>query len=511
MLVGFCILNSLKTPDHRRFFLKNVKCISKKIGASTLYLYGYGAEYETKIEEKTYCLNNNGLDQRNITIRIESDYVEVRTDWLGSFPCYIDDINSEIASHWSMLDIDSRESDNIGSYILKTYSYIPTQRTLKQGVRRMLSNQTLLWSSSGISINSTNADLTLKPRGKISEIIQCTTESLKRDCLKKSQIIIPLSGGYDSRFLASIVKQKLHKKFSSFTYSLLGYRNDCYESKVSKVVAQKLSSPWSSFDLTGYSIYEKTITDWAGGFTHINGDYYEMFAEQVLREYGENQRQESLVISGIVGDLWCGKVKANFSSNIKIENLLYNHGSCLYKWMLSENEIKIRTKAESELKLFFSERIYSNETFLLELVRAKVGLLSFLCYSFERRGLPCSAPFLEKKVVEAVLSLDKEERLLRKWQDNYFESIGIADAQLPKVLLRLNRLAVDEGAKKVFTEYGKLRLSFLKLIVLKLLLSKQLRVVERFFTRRKISEYFLRKLGYKRSDVLISILNVITK
>jgi hypothetical protein len=511
MLVGFCILNEDKRPDHGRFFSKDVNVITKRIGRSIVYLYGYGPEYEALIDGKTYSLYGNGLDHRNIHLRIASDHVDIRSDWLGSFPCYYDDVEKEIASHWGMLNLQLRERDPIGSYILKRYSFIPTSRTLKQGVSRMLCNQTLVWRPHEIECRTSHSNLNYETSIQSSTVVQRIAARLSNDGLENSEAIIPLSGGYDSRFLASIVKGELGQNFRSFTYSLLGPRGDCFESKVSKVVAQKLGVPWRSFDLTGYARYEGTIIDWTGGFSHVNGDYYEMFANQVLQLNEKPQNGKTLVVSGIVGDLWCGKVGKGYYSNIQAEDVLYSHGISTYDWMLNSNEIEVSIQAKIELNSFFSERINSNETFLLELVRAKVPLLSFLCFSFEKRGIRCSAPFLDKTVVEAVLSLEPKQRLNRKWQKEYFKNQGLSDDQLPLVMLKINRLAIDEGIKKQCNSFRNLKLSASKFLFLKLLLSRPVRQLERAFTRHKITEYLLRKTGYKRSDVLISILNVLTR
>lgn len=511
MLVGFCILNNDKSPDHLRFFPEGIRVIKKRMGASVAYLYGYGPDYEDTIQDKTYSLYQNGLDSRNIQVRITANQVEIQSDWLGSFPCYYDEINREVASHWGMLDLGLRESDPIATYILKRYSFIPTSRTIKQGVRRLLANQALVWNPQSIECTTFNSNLNFETSVQTDDVVQRISARLKKDGLEQGNAIIPLSGGYDSRFLASIVNAVFGQTFRSFTYSLLGPQGDCFESKVSKVVAQRLGSNWSSFDLTGYSRYEQTIIDWTGGFSHVNGDYYEMFADKVHHKIGPTDGGKSLVISGIVGDAWCGKTLIVYHQDLKVRNVLLNHGISTYDWMIDGKEEAHSMKAETELNEFFRSRIGSNETILLELVRAKVGLLSFLCYSFEKRGIPCSAPFLDKTVVEAVLSLDPKQRLRRKWQNEYFRNIELSDKQLPSVMLKINRLAIDEGLKKRLHSYRGLGLSATKLALLKLLLSNPVRKIESALTRRKVTEYLLRKFGHKRSDVLISILNVLTK
>ena len=42
-------------------------------------------------------------------------------------------------------------------------------------------------------------------------------------------------------------------------------------------IAKKLGFDWTVMSIEGYRENEKLIRDWAGGYTHINGDYYEKF------------------------------------------------------------------------------------------------------------------------------------------------------------------------------------------------------------------------------------------
>ena len=51
-----------------------------------------------------------------------------------------------------MLNTTSLEDDFIGRYILKKYSYIPTSRTTKKNIKRLLADQVLKWSPEGIQL-----------------------------------------------------------------------------------------------------------------------------------------------------------------------------------------------------------------------------------------------------------------------------------------------------------------------------------------------------------------------
>lgn len=511
MLVGFCILNKEKKNSRGQFFPEEVNVIQKVIGDNIIYLYGYGPSFKGPVKEGVYKLYEGGLDHRNIHVHIALDYVEIKSDWLGSFPCYYDEISNEITSHWTMLDLENRENDIVASYILKKYSFIPTSRTLKKGIKRLLGGQRIIWRPNYIECVTDKVKLNLKLNSTAEDVVELVQRRLLIDGLDKSEIVLPLSGGYDSRFIASIAKNEMGYSFLACTYSLLGSRGDCFESQVSKIVAQRLDSKRISFDLTGYSKYEGSIIDWSGGFSHVNGDYYEMFAEKLKALMKVEVSKNLLVLSGIVGDMWCGKLKINYFEGVDVKNFLLTHGVRVYNWMYSEAEKNVALEAEKELSQHFSQRVSSKDEALLEIVRAKIGLLSFLCYSFEKRGIRCSAPFLDKPIVEALLGLDENKRRNRKWQDQYFQSHGIADNNLPKVILKLNRLSADEGMKKQFNGYEKLNLSPIKIWILKLFLSNIIRRIEFFFISHKITEFILRRLGYKRSDWLISILNVVAR
>ncbi len=510
MLIGFALLKTGKKPDYEKYFPQEIKTLSAHFDSHTLYLYGYGNEFDSDIKfNNVYKLYDGSLNQRNFHINITPTSVEFKSDWLGSFPAYYDEKRQEVTSHWDMLEIQETENDDIGHYVLKKYSFIPNNRTLKTGIKRLLANECLRWSNEGLCLTHEPTILYKVNDANTEKIIEHITQNLISHAVEKKKGILPLSGGYDSRFLASILHHQLKANFESYTYSLLGAEGECFESKVSKAVAEKMGSAWTLFDLTGYAEFEKQIIDWSGGFSHVNGDYYEMFAEKVHSQK-KYEKDHYLLISGIVGDAWAGNITLEYSTPLNIADILYSHGTKLYDWMLTDSEKKIADSAEKELSHFFRLRICDEETMLVELVRAKVPLLSFLCYAFEKRNIPCSAPFLDKTIVEDMLSLPKQEKNQRKWQRNYFKTLGISDENLPRIILKINKLAINEALNKKIPSHH-FGLSKSKIRFINIIFSKHMRFIESKFAKNKFTEFALRKIGYKRTDTLMSILKVISK
>ena len=263
-------------------------------------------------------------------------------------------------------------------------------------------------------------------------------------------------------------------------------------------------------NIHGYRKFESLILNWTGGFTHINGDYYEKFADEISKTINFKNSNHFVVLSGIVGDLFSGGVKTpkKYKHNI-VKKIMYSHNAKVYKWMLTSKEKLVANSAEAELENHFRSKISEPQDYIIELVRGKVALLSFLCYSFERRGYLTLSPFTTKSVVLSMLGLTTGKRNRRQWQEDFFKNLNINSNNLPKKFLKVNALAINEGSKKEFDDFSSIGLNTYKVILLKIIFSKMIRSIERYLFLNKFCDVILRRIGYIRSDTLISILRVI--
>lgn len=92
-----------------------------------------------------------------------------------------------------------------------------------------------------------------KLKAELDEVLEATARRLI-DYANGRQIIIPLSGGYDSRLLAIALKKYGYPNILSFTYGVSRNR----EAEYSRIVAQALDLPWVFVEYTK----EKWLAAW---------------------------------------------------------------------------------------------------------------------------------------------------------------------------------------------------------------------------------------------------------
>ena len=106
MLIGFSLLQQsrLKISEEVDLFPQHAQKIEKKISNYILTLYGYGEQFSEHADCNEYCLYPTDLTSRNIKLTISENLVEIRTDWLGTFPTFYDLDSREFASHMRVFD-----------------------------------------------------------------------------------------------------------------------------------------------------------------------------------------------------------------------------------------------------------------------------------------------------------------------------------------------------------------------------------------------------------------------
>lgn len=144
------------------------------------------------------------------------------------------------------------------------------------------------------------------------------------------QIVVPLSGGYDSRFIVAILKKLKYENVLCFTYG----RCDGYEAKTSQKIAQELGYKWYFIEyntdvipsnyvkLDEFQKYFKFASNYVS-LAHMQ-DY---FAFRELH-YKKIIEKDAIVIPGHSGDFLGGShlraVKDNLFPNL-IDSILSKH------------------------------------------------------------------------------------------------------------------------------------------------------------------------------------------
>lgn len=217
---------------------------------------------------------------------------------------------------------------------------------------------------------------------------------------KGRQIVIPLSGGFDSRLLVSLLKDKGYSNVVCFTYG----KYDSFEVKISKKVAQQLGYQWYFIEYDSVTIgqdYAKLnkfidFANYSSKYTsilHIQ-DY---FAIKTLEEQGVLS-SDSILLPGHSGDFLGGSHVRKFCA-LKEKELF----SFILKrhYILStpkkSNFIKIKNYIDS-LKYFKFIPYSIDENFNMKERQAKFIINSVRTYEFF--GFEYLIPLWDNELVE---------------------------------------------------------------------------------------------------------------
>lgn len=450
-IIGFLVTKNF--VDLRfDFFNAGLTVFRLKISGLHVYLWGIG-NVEKCIINQSYSLSfplHDSLLDRNVLLSIKGDRIVIENDWLGSIPIFYNK-NEIVISTLPNLCLFNKNVSLEGLFDFCEFGYSVFEQTVFEDIRFMRYYSKLTCSEREVIVEYKD-DPVLKNSflsGNVSEIdviglIKRYINDLERG-LGRS-IVIPISGGYDSRFLTSLVSDK--SCILGYTYGVSENQMDSYEVVYAKKLSEIFSIKWAQIELNSFNDY---IDDWFGlyGFsTHLHGMYHIEFYRKILE--GGLVDSGSVLLSGIVGDAWSdyGKFK-NIDLEKDLINLGFNHGICLDTSILCQPSFS----ASNARKIFFDSHV----SFLKDdriksvfVVRAKMILLSYLTQVPEYFGMLVSTPFLNYEIVRSILSINDARRYKRRWQRDYFASTGADFERMKLSCTRDNDLDYSVGINQHF-------------------------------------------------------------
>lgn len=352
-------------------------------------------------------------------------YEEYTTDWLNSRTifynirthCISDNINELIDPNHIVL-----HPEGLCNYL--QYGYSVYGQTPIEEIRFLGHDQKISKDSEGRLLieqlddpfeNLLGADS--NPLEIIEEMDVLVNEKVeKNDC-----VIVPTSGGFDSRFIDSVIHDK--EKVHAFTYGISKIPSESLEVVYAKKLCEIIGLKWNEIVLGDYI---RMIDEWDAIFgisTHSHGMYQMEFYLKVKKNISE-----ATVFSGLFGDIWAGNWDfPNITSPdglIQLGKSYVEHvdpSLCLIK---ANNEIRDKFFEDHKHKLM--ERNWR----VLEAGRKKITLISYLMRIPEHYGYTVWSPFLNKELVAKMLNLDWRIKTGRKWQVDYFRKKNLLIGEL---------------------------------------------------------------------------------
>ena len=234
-----------------------------------------------------------------------------------------------------------------------------------------------------------------------------------------SEIVLPLSGGFDSRLLAYSVRG--NKNVKSYSYGLSAKQENSFEVVKAKQVAKSCEIDWRSIELDEF-LREDYLDRWYklyGPSVHLHGMYQMEFYDKIL----DRSDKKHSMLSGIIGDGWAGTVRISGIDNItSLAKLGYTHGMSV-----DENVCLLKGENHCEEAFFDKHRdkLRDENWRILYAMRFKMMLLNYLLKTPEYLGMDTWSPFLEPEIAMSILNLSWEEKTDRIWQQREFDKLGL--------------------------------------------------------------------------------------
>ena len=372
------------------------------------------------------------------------------TDWLCTKPVFYNEKTGAIS--YEMRDVIDYGNLSINAEGLRNYlrfGYSAYGQTIVDGVK-------LLDHSSHISKNA-DGSLTISQVGDIAEglwepgqknsgeVFEMLLASSRQwaDSLSTGDIVLPLSGGFDSRILAHSLSGR--ENVRTYSYGLSARQKDSFEVVKAKQVAKLCNLYWKQVDIVDF-MKEEYLDRWYklyGPSVHLHGMYQMDFYDQVLDDCvgqmrvkfddapveGTDNTATGLartnihMLSGIIGDGWAGTVR--IPSINCMDDLLYlgyTHGTSI------EDDICLLKSDRGNEELFWEknkDKLKDENWRVLYAMRFKMVLLHYLLKTPESMGMSTWSPFIEPEIAMAILNLDWTEKTDRIWQQREFEKLNM--------------------------------------------------------------------------------------
>ena len=215
------------------------------------------------------------------------------TDWLASNPVFYNELTGA-ASHniHDVIDYANCEMDAEGLNDYLDFGYSVFGKTPVRHVKFLRHSSRLVRDESG----GLTVEYLEDPVGKWldfriseSDVLDLLSSKVRSwENAFSGDIVIPTSGGYDSRLLNDLVQDK--SRIRSFSYGVSEKQTDSFEVVYARMLADKLGTSWEQITLGDFHVF---FDDWDklfGVSTHAHGMYHIEFYTQIMHRLQPDTR-----------------------------------------------------------------------------------------------------------------------------------------------------------------------------------------------------------------------------
>ena len=387
------------------------------------------------------------------------------TDRVRTFPIYFKEAAEKtIISDDAQFCSEGKNSidENSLTEFLHT-GYVTGKNTLLKGVFQVQAGEYIVFNEKNSNRysyhNYTLQGKTEKDIGITSlallKIIDNITDRLSRS-LQGKTAIIPLSGGYDSRLIAVMLKNKGIKDVICFTYGRKGNP----EVEISERVAKLLGFKWHFIEYNEKLIKNYIKTEDFQEYFEYSANYASMFYMQeyfAVKELKKIIPENSVFIPGHSGDFFAGShLDNNVINSIEINEIAHQILNKHY------NLRKVTSNIKNTLSQKITDQIQKENTninySLFENWDLKERQAKFIVNSsriYEHFGFEHRLPLMDKELMDLFVNVDislKKNKLLydKVLKEKYFQKYNLNlenEIQASKNDIRVQK--IKESIKKI--------------------------------------------------------------
>ena len=346
------------------------------------------------------------------------------TDWLASRPVFYHELSGKAGYRINeVIDFNDLEFHPEGLANFLAFGYSVLEQTPLRHVKFLPHSSRLTVHTDGRLEIERLTDPVEEWLGREShedDVLHLLEKSVSDwEANVEGEIILPTSGGYDSRLLNLLVRDR--SRIRSFTYGVSENQADCAEVVYAAAVSEILGTRWERIELGDFLVHLDEWDKLFGPSTHAHGCHQIEFYKRVRECVGSGG--EHPLLSGIIGDAWAGSVEIPEITSVRdVLRLGYSHG------MVADPQMSLLSGDHSILEEYYAthrERLASTLFRVVEAMRFKIVLLSYLFTVPSLYGFAPWSPFLVPEVALGMLTLPQERRRGRVWQKELFEKHGL--------------------------------------------------------------------------------------
>lgn len=347
----------------------------------------------------------------------KQDVAAWQTDWLATEPVFFNVKTGHVSGHFhDVVDYANLEFDPDGLHNYLEFGYSVFGQTPVRHVKFLLPCQRLTRDDGKLMVSGV-----VDP---VHQLLECSIPEAELienivgqvqlwEAQQEGPVIVPTSGGLDSRFLNYALRNK--SAVQTFTYGISDRQDRSSEVVLASELSRRLGVSWRQIELGEFNRYIPDWLDYYGVAVHAHGMYHMEFYSQIQA----SGIQRGSVLSGMIGDIWAGmSLNGTIESPDDLTKLSHSHG-------LSVDPMVSRLHCQGGIKSAYFDSIRSHLSDsrwrVVQAMRFKVMLLRYLIEVPSALGYHVHAPFLDPEIAVGMLTLPEGRRKNRIWQREFFD------------------------------------------------------------------------------------------